>query len=223
MSIQSFAWTIRSDSTIYVGAWGGASYARIMGYPNAPLPLIGNSFGLIFAYHANQEITLKSGISFIQKGFISSNEYFDVYNTTIGLYPTTYKFKYLNIPIVASYNLGRRKFNVYLSAGFDIDFLLEQNTYAELPLETDAGVAIDPFNIINTVSYKKINFGINVGGGMEYKIKPNIIVFLDVKYMYGLNNILNVNSDYNLKQRPIVANLGIRFGIPIKSSDSEEY
>lgn len=213
-SLSSFAWKAKTDTTVYAGVWGGASYARIMGYTQTTTPLIRKAFGLQFTYQPTREITLKTGLGFIPKGFVAEVEYWDIYNNSIGFFPTNYSFNYLNVPVTLSYNLGQKKFNIYLSLGLDFDILLKQETYADLPSESN-GIEIVNINAINTEQYKSFNFGIHLGGGIEYRIKPNIIAFADVKYMHGLNNVLNVNSIYSLKQRPVVAGIGIRFGIPI--------
>ncbi len=217
-SLNSFAWRAKSDTTIYAGAWGGVSYAKIMGYTQPTTPLIGKAFGLQFCYQPNREITLKTGFAFIPKGFIKENEYFDIYNTSVGFYETDYNFNYLNIPLGFSYNLGRNKFNIYLSAGVDIDILLKESTMAKNLPERVNGIEVVNFNSDNTELYKKLNFGVYIGGGIDYRIKPNIIAFADIKYMVGLNNILAGNSIYIFKQRPVVVGIGIKFGIPLKYS-----
>jgi len=212
--LNTFAWKIKSDSTIYAGAWGGASYAKIMGYAGTT-PLMGSAFGVKFWLQPNREFSFSTGIGFIQKGYVAQVKYLNVYSDSIGMFDTNFKFNYLNIPFGVNYNLGRNKFNVYLSAGIDIDILLKQTTFCpNLPISVD-GAGIINTNGENTEIYKKLNFGIYIGGGLEYRFKPNFIVFADVKYMHGINDILDVNSIYILKQRPIVFGLGIRIGIPV--------
>lgn len=217
-SLSSYAWKAKSDTTLYAGVWGGASYAKITGYTQTTTPLIGKAFGLQFCYQPSREITIKTGVGFIPKGFIKETEYFDIYNNSVGLFETAYSFDYVNVPLGFSYNLGRRKFNIYLSGGIDIDILLKQSTFAKNLPEQVNGNEVVRFDSENTDLYKKLNFGLYVGGGIEYRIKPNIIVFADVKYMHGLNNILAVDSDYIFKQRPVVAGIGLRIGIPVKYS-----
>ncbi|PLX07560.1 MAG: hypothetical protein C0596_11600 [Marinilabiliales bacterium] len=215
ISTNTFAWKLRTDTLVYAGAWGGASYSRIMGYTSTTSPLIGNAFGVKFWLQPKREFSFNTGIGFIQKGFISDIEYFDIYASSVGYYPTNYTFNYINIPIGLNYNLGQNKFNVYLSAGIDIDILLKQETFSPtLPVESN-GVEVVNINAENTDMYKKLNFGVYIGGGIEYRIKPNFTAFADIKYMHGTNNILDVNSIYNLKQRPVIFGIGIRVGIPV--------
>ena len=75
---ESFAWKAKSDTTLYVSPWGGASYANIMGYTNPTYSFTDWSAGIDVEYKFTQEIALKSGISLINKGFKINNEYFDV-------------------------------------------------------------------------------------------------------------------------------------------------
>lgn len=217
VNISSYAWKAKSDTTVYAGVWGGMSYANISGYSYTST-LWGKDWGLQFCYQPNREISLKTGFGFIQKGFISDFEYFDIYYNSIGFFPTIFAFKYLNIPLGFSYNLGRNKFNIYISAGLDIDILLRQKTSAINLPTTYNGNEVENIETDNTDSYKMLNFGVYIGGGLEYRIKPNIIVFADMKYMHGINNILDVSSIYNVKQRPMVAGIGIKIGIPLRYS-----
>jgi hypothetical protein len=215
-SVNSFAWKLRTDTLVYAGAWGGASYARLMGYTQPTFPLTGSAYGVKFWLQPTREYSISTGIALINKGYMAEIEHFNIYNNSIGFFPTNYSFSYLNIPFSLNYNLGRNRFNIYLKAGIDIDILLKQHSYStsQVPEKVD-GIDVNRIDSENTDIYKKINFSVHIGGGIEYRFKPNIIAFGDVKYMHGLNNILAVNSIYNLKQRPIVFGLGIRIGIPI--------
>ncbi|MDD2635660.1 MAG: porin family protein [Bacteroidales bacterium] len=212
--LNTYAWKVKTDSTFYAGAWGGASYAKIMGYPNTT-PLLGSAFGVKFWLQPNREFSFSTGLAFIQKGYVSQVEYVNTNNGLIGKLDTDFIFNYLNIPLGVNYNLGRNKFNIYLSAGIDIDILLKQSLDCpEVLYLLEDGESVD-ITWENTEIYKKFNFGVYIGGGLEYRFKPNFIVFADVKYMHGINDSYNVKVDYRLKHRPLVFGLGIRIGIPV--------
>ena len=154
VAFNANAWKVKTDTTVYAGVWGGASYAKIMGYPQAMNPLIGMSYGLQFSYQPTREISIKTGIGFIPKGCVSDKEYFDIYDTSIGFFPTNHGFSYINIPFTLSYNLGQKKFNVYLSLGLDLDFLIKQETSSnDVPREYN-GIEISNTNSINTDLYR---------------------------------------------------------------------
>lgn len=210
----AMAWKAKSDTTVYVGAWGGVSYANIMGSTKPTFSFNDWCAGIDIEYRANQEIALKSGFAIINKGFKINSEYFDVDYNSIGEWTTTHRFSYLTIPIEGVYNFGKRKFNVWLSAGFHIGILAKQNTYATLPQSVN-GIKVDPIDYDNSSIYKKLNLGLTLGLGIEYKLKPNIVAFADIKYEHGLSKILKIDTIYMLKHRGYYAGIGIKFGIPI--------
>ncbi len=209
------AWEVKSDSTLFVCPWSGVAYSKIMGYAPKTFPLINLSLGLDVEYKINTEISFKSGILLLNKGNYMFNDYKDVQNNPIGEYKTYNHFQYISLPIAFAYNLGRKKFNIWLEAGFNFSFLLKERTYANLPFEVN-GVSVDEVNFINTNTFKKLNLGVLAGLGMEYKIKPNFIVFTQIKFERGLNKILKANSSLILKHSGYYAGLGLKFGIPIK-------
>ncbi len=220
ISASSFGWKFKTDSLVYAGAWGGTSYARIMGYLEPTKPLLGKAFGIKICIEPQREYNFNTGIAFIEKGFISDIDHYDVYGTGIGKYPVHNLFSYINIPLGINYNLGKKKFNVYISGGFDFDILLKQKAYSNNVPDKYNGIEVLKINTENTDSYKKFNFGLYVGVGVEYRFKPNIIAFADIKYMYGVNNILSINTYFDYKQRPITTGLGIKIGIPINLSSA---
>ncbi|MDD3860004.1 MAG: porin family protein [Bacteroidales bacterium] len=215
--LNSYAWKVNSDSTLYVGLWGGYSFSKISGYPLNISPYNGLCGGVSIVFAANPEFAFRSGFSIINKGFCYYNAYFDIYHNPIGNYKTFNKFTYLTIPADVSFNLGRKKFNVFLSAGFHIGFLTKQNTYANLPT-TFNGNEVVPINVDNTEAFKKVNIGINAGGGIEYKIKSNLVVYAEIKYEHGLVNLYAIDTQYIIKHRNYYAGVGVRIGIPITYS-----
>ncbi|MDD3686551.1 MAG: outer membrane beta-barrel protein [Bacteroidales bacterium] len=217
---ESFAWKAKSDTTLYVSPWGGASYANIMGYTNPTYSFTDWSAGIDVEYKFTQEIALKSGISLINKGFKINNEYFDVLGGSIGEYPTTHQYRYLTIPFKGVYNFGKRKFNVWIAAGFNIGFLTKQHSFANLPSSSN-GVDVNPFDFDNSAIYKNINLSFVAGLGVEYKLKPNIIVFSEITLDKGLTEILKLDSDYMLKHKGYYAGIGLKFGIPLIFSVAE--
>ncbi|MDR2009065.1 MAG: PorT family protein [Bacteroidales bacterium] len=217
LSLKLFSWEVRSDSTIFLGAFGNYGFSKIIGYPGDINYMVKPGGGLVFTYNIHQEISLKSGLSFINNGFSVNQKFYDTMGDSIGNYKTYNEYTYLGIPLEFSYNLGRNRFNVYLSAGIEFNFLLKQHTYAKLPSENN-GVPINPYDINNKDLYKTFDFGFLFGIGGEYKIKPNIVVFTEVKYYNGLRNFLKNNTEYIFKHRGYSVYAGIRFGIPLRYS-----
>ncbi len=194
ISTCSFAWVGKSDSTVYVGLWGGISHSNIFGYSSTASALNLYAGGLSFSYQPNREITFRSGIGLLQKGF---NDILITDNIDNDSIETDFIFNYINVPLSVSLNLGRKAFNVYILGGIDFDFLLDYK---------------------NQLNYSRLNFGFHIGGGIEYRLKPNIIFFADAKRMHGVRNIFNINDKYVGKYRNITASVGVRFGIPIRKT-----
>jgi len=215
--INSYAWKVKSDSTIYAGFWGGSSFSHIDNFLGNTSLYSGFCGGVSIVFVFNPELAFRSGFSMINKGNCYQQIFCDVYGNSIGEYKTYNKFSYLSIPADLSFNLGRRKFNLFISAGFHLGILTKQTTYAKLP-STYNGNEVTPININNTDECRKLNFGINAGLGMEYKLKPNLIVYAELKYEHGFTNIYKVSSSYILKHRGYYAGVGVRFGIPITYS-----
>jgi len=215
--LNTYAWKVKSDTTFYAGLWGGLSFSKISGYPLNIGPYNGFCGGLSLTFAANPEFAFRSGFSIINNGFCYDNAYYDIYYNPIGDYKTFNRFSYITIPADISFNLGRKKFNTFIYAGFHIGFLTKQITYANLP-DTFNGNEVNPINVDNTEYYKKINFGINTGVGIEYKIKPNLIVIAEIKYEHGLTNLYATETDYIIKHRNYYCGIGVKFGIPITYS-----
>lgn len=212
ISIESFSFAAKQDSTFFIGAWGGFSYSKIIGYSQETEMLVKPNYGISFTYYFHQEFYLKSGIGFLQNGFTTVHLYTDTTNDTIGNFKTFNEFSYFSIPFEINYNFGRKKFNPYLNFGVAVDFLSKQQTYADLPSEYN-GTEVIPFKQYQTDLYKTVNFNLVFGIGIEYRLKPYIVFFSDFKYHYGLSQILKKSNTYIFKHRSLFTNIGIRFAI----------
>lgn len=214
-SFKLSAWERQSDTTVLVSFRIGYSISNVISSDPNTMNSCGYNPSLIFHLHMHQEITLHTGIAYFSKGYEAQKPHYNFYNDYIGNYPTFYSFDYLNIPFNFQYNLGRRKFNVYINGGFDINFLLKQRTYAYLP-DFVEGVPVDPFDIINTNYYKSMVFGIHGGGGIEYKLYPALSFILDFKYYKDFSNSYKSGIAGELKHTGYALGLGIKIGIPVK-------
>jgi hypothetical protein len=211
------SWEVRSDTTLYAGFWGGLSYARIIGNDGNNKPLFAFNNGILVYYRPKWEFGFRTGINYIQKGFVHELEYFTTSGRSAGFYDTNYRFDYLNLPFNFNYNLSKGKYNVYMSIGIDLDFLMAHKIYSNsVPENFDNDIIIKTV-YSGTDIYKKISFGFNYSFGMEYNLKKNFIIFSDIKFMHGTtDNYKAQNHIYFMKHRPTLINIGIRIGIPIK-------
>lgn len=210
-----FAWERQSDTTLLINFRGGINYGNISGFPTQPERIFGKNFELIMTLHPNQEYSFNAGFGYIQKGFIAEGLYSDIYGTAIGYYPTNYDFDYLNIPLTLQYNLGRKKFNIYITGGLDVNFLLSHRRSADLP-DRHEGVEVEPFDEDFSGLCRGVVFGFHYGIGLEYKIYPAFSVLADVKFRKDFSNAYLSNVPLEFKHTATTFNLGVKIGIPIR-------
>jgi len=103
---------------------------------------------------------------------------------------------WLELPVVLKYTMGQKKMRFYLQGGGAVSMILSsKSNITRKDEETQSNQAIGP--VINTMSLRNtFNYSLIGGAGIRYKAGYGYVV-LDVKYMYGLNNISNVDKKYN--------------------------
>ena len=210
-----YAWERHSDTTLLLGFRGGINLSRTSIGGISTGSLMTKNYNFILSLHFMQEITFHSGFGFHQKGFVINKAYTDIYNNPIGNHPTYERFSYFNIPITLQYNLGRKKFNVYLCGGLDFNFLISQLSTADLP-EFYNNNRVEPFEESLKDNFVSLGIGYHAGIGMEYKIFPALQVFADARFYNDFINNYKYISLPELKHRYYSISLGMRIGIPIK-------
>jgi len=211
----SQAWDRRSDTTVYVAFSGGLSFSSLRNF-TIDQNHIAPGFGLYAEYQPTREFSIRAGFGLAQYGYRFEGQCSDIlgnpFDTTI-----TTALNYFTIPISANLNLGR-KFNPYLGVGIEAAFLISARQYARLP-ETRNGIAVDPYNInrYDDGTYKKTGFSVFAQGGLEYRIKPNICLYAEYRYLAGMTKVFAQETIYGdkLKINSWSVNLGIKWGIPI--------
>jgi len=103
---------------------------------------------------------------------------------------------WLELPVVLKYTIGQGKLRAYLQAGGSVSMILASNmNIVRKDVNTQSNQAIGPDinarDLRNTFNYALVG-----GGGIRYKAGYGYLV-LDVKYMYGLNNISDVDNKYS--------------------------
>ncbi|ABG58302.1 porin family protein [Cytophaga hutchinsonii] len=119
-------------------------------------------------------------------------------NTLLGYSELTMKENqlWLELPIVLKYTMGQKKLRYYLQAGGAVSMILSSNSnIVRKDAATQSNQAIGPD--INTRDLRNMfNYSLVGGGGIRYKAGYGYLV-LDVKYMYGLNNISDMDNKYS--------------------------
>jgi len=108
-----------------------------------------------------------------------------------------------NIPIYLKYRFKLNKFWPFVYAGFSNDFIL--NSQAELQLidrevaegdENSAEFSVTGPQVSLTDQRNFYNYSLIGGIGAKYRIGYNYL-FLDIRYVYGLTNIVNIENQYS--------------------------
>lgn len=108
---------------------------------------------------------------------------------------------WFDVPLYVKYRDNSGKIRPYGYAGFSLNALIGSNVELRLenqsPTLTEKGSQVTTEGPNEKVGYKRIflNRSLLVGGGLYYKVGRNFI-FADVRYMAGLNNVVNDKKNY---------------------------
>ncbi len=169
----------------------------------------------------NKNIGIQSGIGYYNMGskiypnftsynVIDQNDpiYQSLLNTNY-----TYRLNYLSAPLTFNVFLPINKFSIYARAGMYASYLIQGK------IKENSSQNQNTFDI-KKEDIKQFDFGTVIGIGASRNI-GNGYIFLDAKYMIGLNNINNPNSRlfymYNntqkINNRDVSINIGYMFRI----------
>jgi hypothetical protein len=103
---------------------------------------------------------------------------------------------WLELPVLLKYTMGKKKTRFYVQGGGAVSMILNSSSnITRKDLTTQSNQAIGPD--INTKGLRNMfNYSLVGGGGIRYKAGYGYVV-LDVRYMYGLNNISDTDSKYS--------------------------
>ena len=216
IALNANAYERKSDTTLHVGVSSGMAYSTLRNYFNNFDYRLGYTFNAFVEYQPTREYAIRAGIGFTNKGFRNTGTFENSNGYSFDTIQNI-SLSYLNIPIDLNYHFGRR-FNPYIGVGANINILLHARQYALLP-ETYNNASVDPFDITIQNTYRNVELSIHYLAGIEYRIKPNISMFVEAKYNYGITKIFkgdNITVGNRVKNNCITGSIGLKIGIPIK-------
>jgi hypothetical protein len=158
--------------------------------------------GILAEFKINDMFYIQPEVNFLPKGVISKGRFI-----ASSKYTPDNKFdnisNYFEIPInvLAKFNLSN--FTPFIFAGPSLSFLSEAKAI------DDSGYAYDISEF-----YKKFDFSINFGGGVEFPILNSIDLFIMARYSLGLTNIDKELYFYKkLNTQGIAIAAGLKFSI----------
>lgn len=144
-------------------------------------PRFGLTAGAEVQYQLNEKFAILGGALYAQKGIKND--------------PITWKFDYINIPLMA---------NTYLAPGLAVKLGIQPEILLSSKVDGKSG----PASVEGDVKDACKGFLISIPVGISYEISN--IVF-DLRYSEGLMNALKKETDMNAKHRVLTLTVGYRF------------
>ncbi|MBO7523169.1 MAG: PorT family protein, partial [Bacteroidales bacterium] len=139
---------------------------------------------------------LNSGIFYTEKGcsekFVAPTSIPDVVNDV----ERTKRYGYLEIPLNLALKIDAGSVKPYVQAGTYVSYVI----YDKISSETNIIDEIKDFDF----DTKKMDFGINVGAGIEISSLQ-----LGVNYEWGVVNLADINDEYHLQGEDFSAKNGV--------------
>lgn len=165
---------------------------------------LGITIGGVFVYPINDNLDLRSGLSFTQKGSKIDTEFFGI------TAKSTTDLSYLTIPLLAQYKLNSSGNTLYGLGGLDIGILMSANIDAQIRGEL-FGVNFDSDTSYSVKDdLKSTDIALNIGGG--YMIEKGYSkLYVEILYSLGLLDIDAVSDNSAIKTKSLILGIGYIF------------
>jgi hypothetical protein len=162
----------------------------------SPNTITGLTFAGIIELELAENFAIQPELVFVQKGFM-----FDLTDLFGNEEVSKTRLNHIEIPILAKYKFGGEKVGAYLATGPSFGYAISASTEYNGEKEKFEGDDWD--------NYNRFEVGFNLGGGIGIKIGSGQI-FIDARYMLGLNNLIDDmdNEDVKARNKGISISLG---------------
>lgn len=145
-------------------------------FPSRPEIFHSPVMGGVFEYDFSEYLHLKAEPIYIEKGVRSGEVQIENRNAEVSL-----NLSYLEIPLYLKYSSGDN-IKPYMFAG----------PVAGIKLTSAVSGAFSGFEITTDVDevVNSLEFGIHLGGGIDYKIDEYVTIFMEAKYAFGLSDVI---------------------------------
>lgn len=203
VSIDIFA-----QSNIRFGVNGGMTYSSFRGNKAAEDLDAGFDFlvGVSMEFPIKDKLSLLANLSYDRKtavgtpsGFIPNPE-----DPAIGNLNVEANYQYITLPIVLKYKIGAKQ-SFYADAGIFVGYLLKSQTHEDYYNSTDDTTSLN----------KKLDAGLVLGFGKNFKLKNNQEIIIELRENLGLLNTskVNVSGGNSVKTNSLNLILGYSFDI----------
>jgi hypothetical protein len=159
-------------------------------------PILGFHAGFGAEMVLYQNLHIAGEFLFSQKSLHLTDTHWDFYTTNMDIVHVN-----VELPILLKYNFFRGKINPFITGGISPSFLLEsriQNIEGIYKSEVGDGneedFPVQPRPQIGTTRLtNKVNYSLIFGGGINYKVGLNYLVF-EARYAKGMMNVTNIKN-----------------------------
>jgi hypothetical protein len=178
---------------VEVGVKGGYHVSQVLFEPNIGLNLDflpGMQTGAVIKVSANRNVALLAELNFSQKGWTENFRRANDPENIFFLERTqTFRYNYLELPILTHIYVGGKRVNVFINLGPHFSFLIgADSTSSAEKLEDD--VATFSYSSNTAVNFE---YGVTAGAGIAVTVGKGTFQ-LEARLNQGLNNIINRDS-----------------------------
>lgn len=199
---------------ISIGAHGGAMISKVSFSPSIPQKWqMGPTFGVSLRYAEERLVGIRAELNFTQRGWSEDFEES----------PLSYirSLQYISLPIMTHIYFGSSRCKCFFNLGPEFSFLLGQSTssnfdYTNPTADKDWPIDKRMTEQLTTEVKNKFDYGICVGVGCEYYLKPRNSIYIEFRYYYGLGNIFPSSKADTFgasRNMSVAATLGYNFRI----------
>jgi hypothetical protein len=193
-----------SQTPINLGFQGGINLANAKITPDISTSTrTGFMGGAVLEVEFSDIFSVQPEVLYIQKGA----KYSDVMPVpSVGDVPfdATFKFDYIEIPVLLKATFGSSSFRPFVFAGPNVGFKMK----SELEIEAMGQAATQDLKD----ETESIDFAIDFGAGGEFKIAKVTTVFASVRYSLGLTDVIK-DPDASAKTTGIQIMVGAMWGL----------
>lgn len=117
---------------------------------------------------------------------------------------TTYRINYLELPVLAKLKFGGATGGLYVAAGPFLGFALSGKSKVVTDVGGSQVVSEKKYTFDDQDNARRLNYGVVGAAG----VRLGNVTF-DVRYNYGINNLLDKDADNNNDNKPVLQTRGI--------------
>ena len=199
-SFAFVALAISLSAQVSIGVRAGATFPNFsveQGSTNFSFDAnLGLTAAAIFEIGISDVFAIQPEIAFVQKGAKSEvQDYFGGGNTESKI-----RLNHIEVPVLAKVKFGSETVKAYVAAGPSFGYAISGSTKEDGEKET--------FEDEDWEDYKRFEIGSNVGGGVGLSLAGGGLAFLDLRYMYTLNNLSDA-EEISIRHKGFIVSVGL--------------